>query len=70
MCPTSNCEAKLSLCGGGKSYFKSSNKISYLFYADIKIKKKKVSFLDENSVYSMLQRFKDYFYTDVKTKTN
>ena len=54
----------------GKSYFKSSNKISYLFYADIKIKKKKVSFLDENSVYTMLYGFKNYFYTNLKTKTN
>ena len=43
----------------GKSYFKSSDKISYLFYASVKIKKKKLVSLDENSIY-----------TNLKTKTN
>lgn len=43
MCPTSDYEAKLSFVVAGKPYFKSSNKISYSFYDDVK--KKTVSFI-------------------------
>ena len=70
MCPASDCEVELSFVVAEKSYFKSSNKISYLFYAGVKIKKKKLVSLDENSVYTMLHGFKNYFYTNLKTKTN
>ena len=70
MCPTSDCEVELSFVVAGKSYFKSSDKIKYLFYASVKIKKKKLVSLDENSVYTMLHGFKNYFYTNLKTKTN
>ena len=71
-CPTKNCKAKLS-------YLKARNKSRHSSFCryqndEVEYRKKQrrklLVSLDENSVYSRLDGFKDFLYPDLKSKTN
>ena len=78
-CPTKNCKAKLSYFAAGKPYLKARNKSRHSSFCryqndEVEYRKKQrrklLVSLDENSVYSRLDGFKDFLYPDLKSKTN
>lgn len=68
-CPTKNCKAKLSYVAAGKPYLKARNKSRHSSFCryqndEVEYRKKQrrklLVSLDENSVYSRLDGFKDF----------
>lgn len=77
-CPTKNCQARLSYVAARKPYLKTHNKSSHSSFCPYKKqgvkyrnkqRKKLLVSLNENSVYSRLDRYKNDFYPNLKAKT-